>query len=379
VASLDQFRGYTVLGMLLVNFVGSFACIPGVLKHNHNYCSYADTIMPGFFFAVGFAYRLTYLRHLQQEGLWSAWWKVIRRSFGLILLGAVVYHLDGRYTSWSQMTELGLWGVLAAAWKRSLFQTLTHIGVTSLWVLPVIGASAWLRIAFMLFSALLHLGLSYGWAGWSNYDWVHADPRGIDGGPLGFLTWTIPLLVGSLAFDLMCGTEPGPEDGDAGRRYGSKALRLAAAGAALMLAAYGLSCLELKPATQGASPLDASWTLGALPLVHIPPEQPHNLFTMSQRAGSVSYLTFGAGFSLAMYALFVLLCDGWRLQVGVFRTFGANALAAYLIHDAVDSAIKPFTPKDSPLWYVLVMFALFMAINYVFMRYLEKRSLYLRL
>jgi peptidoglycan/LPS O-acetylase OafA/YrhL len=63
----------------------------------------------------------------------------------------------------------------------------------------------------------------------------------------------------------------------------------------------------------------------------------------------------------------------------VFRTFGANALAAYLIHDAVDSAIKPFTPKDSPLWYVLVMFALFMAINYVFMRYLEKRSLYLRL
>ena len=33
--SLDQFRGYTVLGMFVVNFVGSFAVVPAVLKH-HN-------------------------------------------------------------------------------------------------------------------------------------------------------------------------------------------------------------------------------------------------------------------------------------------------------------------------------------------------------
>ena len=62
IASLDQFRGYTVAGMFLVNFVGSFAVTPLILKHHNTYCSYADTIMPQFFFAVGFAFRLTFGR-----------------------------------------------------------------------------------------------------------------------------------------------------------------------------------------------------------------------------------------------------------------------------------------------------------------------------
>ena len=68
IASLDQFRGYTVAGMLLVNFLGGFAAVPAVLKHHNTYCSYADTIMPQFFFAVGFAYRLTFLKRLRDVG-----------------------------------------------------------------------------------------------------------------------------------------------------------------------------------------------------------------------------------------------------------------------------------------------------------------------
>ena len=38
--------------------------VPAIFKHHNTYCSYADTIMPQFFFAVGFAYRLTFLRRL---------------------------------------------------------------------------------------------------------------------------------------------------------------------------------------------------------------------------------------------------------------------------------------------------------------------------
>ncbi len=67
-ASLDQFRGYTVAGMFLVNFVGSYPESPALLKHHNTYCSYADTIMPQFFFAVGFAYRMTLLKRLQAVG-----------------------------------------------------------------------------------------------------------------------------------------------------------------------------------------------------------------------------------------------------------------------------------------------------------------------
>ena len=54
IASLDQFRGYTVVGMLLVNFLGGYKAVPALLKHHNTYCSYADTIMPQFLFAVGF-------------------------------------------------------------------------------------------------------------------------------------------------------------------------------------------------------------------------------------------------------------------------------------------------------------------------------------
>ena len=71
IVSLDQFRGYTVLGMFLVNFVGSFEAINvalPLLKHHHTYCSYADTIMPQFLFAVGFAYRMTFLHRWQRPG-----------------------------------------------------------------------------------------------------------------------------------------------------------------------------------------------------------------------------------------------------------------------------------------------------------------------
>ena len=61
-----------------------------------------------------------------------------------------------------------------------------------------IAAPASRRVIFMFASATtFHLLSHYGY-----YAWVMERP-GIDGGPLGFLTWTIPLLVGSLAYDAM--------------------------------------------------------------------------------------------------------------------------------------------------------------------------------
>ncbi len=60
-------------------------------------------------------------------------------------------------------------------------------------------------------------------------------------------------------------------------------------------------------------------------------------------------------------------------------TFGANALAAYIIHGLVFAAVKPFVPKDSPLWYVLAGYAVALAVCYAFVRHLEKHKLFLRM
>ena len=93
------------------------------------------------------------------------------------------------------------------------------------------------------------------------------------------------------------------------------------------------------------------------------------LWTMSQRTGSVSYLIFSAGVSLAIYALFVVLSDVAGLRVGLFRTFGTNALAAYLLHPMVGDFVNAYAPKDSPFWYVLLATLIYFLICYGFTRY----------
>ncbi len=369
IVSLDQFRGYTVLGMFLVNFVGHFDVIPAILKHHNTYCSYADTIMPEFFFAVGYAYRLTFLRRLREAGPRAAYGHAVRRNLGLILLGMVIYHLQGSVTSWAQLARLGFSGFMKQAFLRDPFETLVHIGVTSLWILPVIGGPAAARVGFTILSAALHLFLSNRFY----YTWVWEFP-GIDGGPLGFMTWTIPTLVGSLAYDAMVPAVKA----DSRARLGAAAFRLLGWGAVLMALGYVVSCLNLwsPPNADLAKSHPLDWFVEP---PFTPPSRPINIWTMSQRAGSISYLTFGAGFSLAVYALFIWLSDLGGVQLGIFRTFGSNALAAYIIHLLVMDAIHPYAPNDAPLWFALGTFALFLGICYIFVRHLEKNKLFLRL
>jgi hypothetical protein len=305
--------------------------------------------MPQFFFAVGFALRLVLLRHAATHGTASALRRAAGRCFGLILLGFVVYHLDGRFRTWAEMTQTGAAGILANAFWRSPFQALTHIGVTGLWILPVVLAPPGRRLAFALLSGAAHVALSHGF--W--YDLVHAK-RGIDGGLLGFLTWTIPMLAGTLAHDLVA--QRGP----------AASLRpLLGWGTATMAVGYGLSCFG-----QGG-------TLAAPPF--FPPSVPVDLWTMSQRAGSISYLMFGAGFSAVVYAGFVRACDLGRSRVRLFTIFGENALAAYLVHLWVDDFVKPFAPRDAPLAWVAFCFVVFFALTLGFVAFLNRRKLFLRL
>jgi predicted acyltransferase len=355
IVSLDQFRGYTVVGMLIVNFASGYVVVPEIFKHHNNldaYCSYADTIMPHFFFAVGFAFRLTFLRRLAASGFGSAVAAALRRNAGLLLLGFVIYHLDGERGTWAELQKLGLTGFLSTAFRREIFQTLVHIAITSIWILPVVATGTAFRAAFMLVSAALHLWLS------SRFylDWAWNLPV-IDGGPLGFLTWTIPTILGTFAFDAVVG-RPGQEPQWA-------ALKLAAWSGVLMILGYALSSM--------------GGGLAAPPFVQPEGSRSVTVWTMSQRTGSVSYLTFAGGFSLAVYALFVLACDVGRLRVGVFRIFGQNALAAYVIHSMVAGAVKPYVPKDSPAWYFMLGFGLYFAICTLFNRYLEKHNLFLRM
>lgn len=361
-ASLDQFRGYTVLGMFLVNFVGSYAVVKSqlpLLSHHNTYCSYADTIMPQFFFAVGFSFRLTYLRRREREGTLSAVRHAVARNFALLVVAFFVHQLDGKYASWESLRDAGALEVLLGAFRKSYFQTLTHIALASLWILPVIGRSFSARAGYAIFSAVLFHILSH----FGYYEWVTGSPGGIDGGVLGFMSWSLPVLMGTFAYDWAA------EDRAASIR------KMLFFGGAVMLLGYALSCLNrvTPPNTPNG------WLDYFVEPPFMPPSKPVNIWTMSQKAGAISYMLFGGGFSMALFALFVAACDLGTRRLGVFRTLGVNALAGYILHDLVNATIKPFVPKDSPLWWVSAGCALSLLICYACLRHMEKRRVFLQL
>jgi predicted acyltransferase len=356
---MDQFRGYTMAGMFLVNFIGAFAVAHPVFKHHNNYNSYADTIMPQFFFAVGFSLRLALLRNIAKMGKAAAYTKAINRCLALLLVGLVVYHLDGHYSRWEELKSLGIGGFFTRSFWQSPFQALVHIALTSLWVLPVIASSTLTRVLFLGGSALLHLVLSQ-WF-WYALLW---EKKVIDGGQLGFLTWAIPTLVGSLAFDCVVKREP---------RNAIKSLF--GWGMILSLFGYAISCLNA--VFNSVQPGGLSRFLVEPPFW--PPSRPVDIWTMSQRAGSNSYLWFAAGFSLLVYAAFVWWTDLRGRQLGMFRVFGLNPLAGYIIHSIVSHAVQPFAPPDSPLYWMVLAFALYFGITWLFLRGLDKQKIYLRM
>jgi hypothetical protein len=276
----------------------------------------------------------------------------------------------------------------------------------------------------MIFSAAIHVGVS----GVFYFDWVNGylhgvkdPPSGIDGGDLGFLTWTIPTMIGTLACDAVMTP----------RSRVALLSRLFGWGAALMALGWILSCgTRMYDVNPDEVPMWAYMKLAKEPVVptseqferwkdnlkahrwsdvlaeppFVPP--PHsrdpdtgkvnneglrqtedksdlyrkwNYWMMSQRAGSISYLTFAAGFSLAVYGLFYILSDMMGIKIGVFRTFGTNALVGYILHDFTGEAIKNFVPHDAPPLVMWASVAFFFFMTWLFIRSLEKRNIFLKL
>jgi predicted acyltransferase len=240
VASMDQFRGFTVLSMFVVNYASLFPVRVPALGHNNTYLSFADVVLPAFLFASGFALRLSIFRWIAKRGRAAAHARVARRALLLILLLQLfiserwlprvlqMYNSDGAGAALDMLLKGGVW------------ESLSVIGLATLWVLPVIAASARLRTAFLIGGLVLHAFLCqqfyfaylFGQPNWLD-EWLGANGEtGYEGGILGALTWAVPFLTGSLVYDLV---ERGPN-----RRT---VWTLLAWSATLLAAGYCLSCL----------------------------------------------------------------------------------------------------------------------------------------
>ena len=415
VGSLDQFRGYAVATMFIVNFCGDLKAIPDWIKHHDTFFSYADSIMPGFLFAAGFSYRLTMLRRVARDGAAVAYRHAVFRGLGLVAVSLAMYGFNGVIAkSWNDITPSQVWDFFAGLLKANLWETLAIIGVSQIVVLPFISARTpvivlgmlGLLVGHMLFSYSFNFAFIFGQPNWMDAYWGAAKQGCWDGGIFGTMSWGAIMLAGALAHDLVIG-----------RRPGQAASRLLSCGILLMSVAYGLSSLStvydvppdtpptprdiaVSPVFPPSAQLSANKirlaeapffapppkTLGELQRLEAegkapsPPRlRPDNYWMMSKRIVTIPFSLFAAGFSMAILAAFTVLTDMYGVTFSLFRTFGTNALAAYFLHHAIEVAVHGIVPKDSPLWWCLIGLAIFYFTTYVFIRFLEKQKVFIRL
>lgn len=393
--SLDQLRGYAVAAMFVVNFCGSYNAFPDWIKHHDKYFSYADSIMPTFLFAAGFSLRLTMLRRVARDGATAAYSHAIWRGLALVAVSLAMYGFNDSFAkSWNEVNPNQVWNFVAGMIKANLWETLAIIGVSQIVVLPFIAkrtlvvvlAMIGLSIGHMLFSYSFNFAFIFGQPNWLNAYWGAAKQTCWDGGCFGTMSWGAIMLSGALAHDLVIGRQPV-----------RAAMSLVSFGILLMTLAYGLSCFSTLydvPSDPSAPParlaefpvfpsreqLDTRTLRLAEPPFFTPPaERPFNYWLMSKRVVSIPFVLFASGFAMTTLAAFCLATDVSGVMIGLFRTFGTNALAAYFLHHAIEMAIHGIVPKDAPLWWCCIGLVMFYTMTYMFIRYLEKQRLFIRL
>jgi hypothetical protein len=202
---IDQYRGFIMVSMILVNFLGdsSFTATPPFFKHGSYYESYPDTVMPGFLFAAGISYRLSQLNHIKKDGVWSARCKVlVPRALGLLIISYWAYGVGiPRLESWSDLQNTPTSTKADWFFYGGFFSALTQIALAMVWSLPVIDKSITVRVVYSIVSLWAYVAVEALMILRNDKDYHYAD--GEEGGPFGFLSWTFPLLAGSICYDYL--------------------------------------------------------------------------------------------------------------------------------------------------------------------------------
>ena len=316
IASLDQFRGWAIFSMVLVNFLGEYRSMPETLRHHEWGLSFADVVVPAFLFAVGVAYRLTFLRRMRRDGIWAARWAALKRNLVLLLVALVLYG-SGHIIEGGLLPGLG----------RLCQSILGEIALASLLALPFIERGPVVRLVM----ALVYCGAFQAIYQFTGYGaWMQGN--GYDSGPLGSLNRVCPLLMGTVMYDLLAQPDR--------RRLLGGAVAL---GVGAILVGYGLSLI----------------------------------WGFSKPFDAVPYVVFMAGICALVQLGFHQLADRARISIPTFTAVGRNALAIYVIQDFLLD--RHMLPRETPAMIALAVFLVLYLALYVVARYLDRSGYYIRL
>jgi len=181
IRAIDQFRGFAIICMVLINYGMEIQTLPEWLKHSPDVgMNFPDLGTPVFVFAIGLTYGISFRRRLNKDGFPATLGHFVRRYLAFIGIGAII--TAGQTMLGKELSSLD-WGVLQA------------IGCAGLMTLLVINLPSGIRLGFGLgLLTLYQLLLDKYWLGL-----VLGSQHG---GLPGSLSWSAILIIATVLADL---------------------------------------------------------------------------------------------------------------------------------------------------------------------------------
>ena len=304
--SIDFFRGLTIAFMIIVNTPGTWEYVYPPLRHAiwHG-CTFTDLVFPSFMFIIGVSMWFSFGKF---DRKWSAeaGRKILRRTVLLFLIGLILNNFPILWENWDTWRIMGVPQRLALGYgiasvlvlnfeRRTLLGLsaaflLLYWGLLHWFVMPggepyQAGGSAVLRLDRWLFGTA-HLYRETVAPGLR----IPFDPEGV----LSTLPALVTVILGWLSGELMA--------------FRSRQKMVLVRD----LLTFGIFC--------GFAGI--AWDL---------------FFPINKKLWTSSYVLYVGGLSMIFLATTIWLIDvrGWRKGSGFFLTFGANALFAYLLSEAL--------------------------------------------
>jgi predicted acyltransferase len=181
VKAIDQFRGFAIICMVIINFGTGIESMPKWLKHASDIgLNFADLGAPAFLFAIGLTFGLSFHRRVERDGLSATVGHFLRRYLAILGMGAIV---SAGETSLGLNTSGVDWGVLQA------------IGCAGLLTLAVIRLPTATRLVFGLGLLAIYQSLL------DKY-WLERVLHSPHGGFAGTLSWSAILIIATVFGDI---------------------------------------------------------------------------------------------------------------------------------------------------------------------------------
>ena len=373
ILSMDQFRGFAILGMLMVDYfdlynekmidpkawTGIWSPVALVWEQIHHVSGYgfhfADLVAPIFMFVVGMGMRLSMLRRIEKVGLKEARRGLLKRYGILILIGFTIYtgYLWDALLNIALAGFLVLWVVERKPWQRLAFGCV----LVSLYQFFFVTTS---------YGDLVMRTIHYGRNGVAMpFIWKFI-PIGttlvdcpINGGPIGHWSWALILIAGTIAYDIL---------------HSRDAVKIS-----LFFLGWGVAFLVIGWLFQSIGHWQNHPDMSGFPTQ----DRWLKVWAISKSWTTISYAFWSAGWCFLVLLLFYYLCDIWGMKIPTLSVVGMNPLVVYVIQWCICESAHRFIHNDQAFtqnwWFIWIGWGVVYGLCcYGTARYLYEKNIYVK-